>query len=159
MEDEILRLQPLHDGLSEFNKWVEQHRFHGLQLHSSLAFMHNDQWKYGVGAHFTGHTLPKGTVVARIPKSFILSIRTVSSRKLRTALDLDNMTGIVGLTIAYLYESSMRENSPFHGYLSCFSFPDVPRLWGDNEKRLLKSTEIERSGGLSTVCRLLWVLW
>lgn len=152
MEDEDpIRLQPLQGGLTEFNKWLEERRFQGLYLHPCLTFIHHPRWQYGIGAYFAGNRLTDGTVVARIPKEFILSVRTTSSHNLRTALELENIKGILGLSIAYIYESCRKKESPFYGYLSCFACPDVPRLWTDDQRDLLAGTEIDADAGLSLV--------
>ena len=152
IEDEgPLRLQPLQGGLTEFNKWLEERRFQGLYLHPCLAIINHPRWQYGIGASFVGNLLTDGTVVARIPTEFILSIRTTSSHNLRDALDLENMKGMLGLTIVYIYESCRKKESPFYGYLSCFACPDVPRLWTDDQRSLLTGTEIDAEAGLSLV--------
>lgn len=152
MEDgDPIRLQPLPGGLAEFNKWLEERRFQGLYLHPCLAIIHHPRWQYGIGAYMVGNLLTDGTVVARIPKEFILSIRTTSSHNLRAALELESIKGILGLTIAYIYESCRTKESPFYGYLSCFTCPDVPRLWTDDQRVLLSGTEIDAQTGLSMV--------
>jgi hypothetical protein len=152
MEDgDPIRLQPLQGGLTEFNKWLEERRFQGLYLHPCLTIIHHPGWHYGIGARFLGNLLTDGTVVARIPKEFILSIRTTSSHNLRAALELENIEGILGLTVVYIYESCRKKESPFYGYLSCFACPDVPRLWTDDQRELLTGTEIDAQDGLSMV--------
>ena len=152
MEDgDPIRLQPLKGGLTEFNKWLEERRFQGLYLHPGLTIIHHPRWQYGIGAYLVGNLLTDGTVVARIPKEFILSIRTTSSHNLRAALELENIKGVLGLTIVYIYESCRKGESPFYGYLSCFACPDVPRLWTDDQRILLTGTEIDLQGGLSMV--------
>lgn len=146
------------EPFSDFDNWLFSHKFDGLYLHSSLSPIHNPLWTYGLGAHTT-RDLTAGTVVARIPKQCMLSVRTVSNDVLRDALQSEeDVQGIVGLTIAYIYENCKLEESPFHGYLTSFQFPDVPRFWRADEKLLLKGTEIAFSGDLETVSHLwFWV--
>jgi hypothetical protein len=145
-----LRVQPSPGDLKHFTTWLTERKSQGLYLHPSLAFIHNPRWQYGVGA-YTTTDLKAGTTVVKVPKQFILSVRTVSNYILRKLLQTDEFPRIIGLTIAYVYESSKKEESPFHGYLSSFSLPDVPKLWNEEEKRWLDGTEIATCGELSLV--------
>ena len=138
------------DALNSLWMYINHNRHKGLKLHPSLTFMFNKKWRYGVGA-FTTVNLVANTVVAQIPKSCILSVRTVSNPMLRDLLQSRNLGGLVGLTIAYIYESCQGKSSPFYDYISCFTYPDIPKLWKSDEKALLKGTDLEASDALSTV--------
>lgn len=146
-----LRVQPLANDLKPFTTWLTERKSQGLFLHPSLAFIHNPRWQYGVGAYTTSD-LKAGTTVVKVPKQFILSARTVSNYALRKLLQTDEFPRIIALTIAYVYESHKNEESPFHGYLSSFSLPDVPKLWKEEEQLWLRGTEIDACDGLSLVC-------
>jgi hypothetical protein len=130
--------------------WLRERERDGIYLHPSLSLLYNPEWKYGIGAATTV-ALEKGTVVARIPKSLILSPRTVTNHLLRDILVARDMTGIVGLTIAYIFEVCRMEDSPFGGYLVTMTFPKVPRAWRREEKEILKGTEVDYSDALSLV--------
>jgi hypothetical protein len=145
-----LVLQPLKDGLAQFIAWLLDRKYQGIYLHPSLTFIHNPRFQFGIGA-LTTAGLKQDTIIVKVPKKFILTIRTMSNEVLSTALLNNNLKGAVGLTIAYLYESCLRGQSPFYGYLTCFSLPDVPKLWGPDEKQFMKGTEAAASGGMSTV--------
>jgi len=149
--------RPLQSNLKDFNKWLIQNKNHGLFIHSSLALIYNPRWQWGFGAHFAGKSLTPGTVVARTSKQCMLSVRTVSSKALQEAIQAEELTGVEGLTIAYIYESCKGKQSFFYGYLSTFTLPDVPMLWKDEEKLLLKGTEIESYGLLEMVSHLVFL--
>ena len=87
----------------------------------------------------------------------MLSVRTVSSKALEEAIQAEKLTGVEGLAIAYIYESCKEKQSFFYGYLSTFTVPDVPMLWRDEEKLLLRGTEIEAYGLLEMVSHLMFL--
>jgi hypothetical protein len=130
--------------------WLKARVKNGIYLHPSLSLLYNPEWKYGIGAATT-ISLEKGTVVARIPKDIILSPRTVTNQLLREVLAARELTGILGLTIAYIFEICKMEESHFGGYLATLTFPKVPRTWRNEEKEILKGTEVDYSDALSLV--------
>jgi len=154
-ETPLLVLQSPDRGLRMFNEWLFNRKYEGFYLHPSLAFMYLPKIEgYGVGI-WAPLDLSEGEVVAKIPKSWILSVRTVSNEELKIALVKHYFVNMIGLTIAYIYESGRKNQSPFYGYLTCFSVPDVPRLWSDHERALLEGTDIDILGGASLVdCRI-----
>lgn len=119
-------------------------------MHPSLSFRYSRQSGYGIAAHQTSG-LKEGEIIARIPRRLILSVENCSNRQLAQHLIDANMTDIVGLTMVFLYECSLLEESPFHYYLSSFRIPDVPRLWDKEERRVLNGTEIDTHGEMSMV--------
>jgi len=165
-ETKILVLQSRDRGLREFNRWLYERRM-GFYLHPCLAFMYLPKIEgYGVGI-WSPIDLPKGLVIAKISKDWILSVRTVGNEELRAALVKHDFVNMIGLTIVYIYESLQSHKSlyngrfkgRFYGYLTCFSVPDVPRLWSDDEKGLLGGTDIDILRGASLVdCLLTFVL-
>jgi hypothetical protein len=138
--------------LESFQQWLTERKRKGLFIHESLAFIFNYNWDYGVGAFMTDG-LKDQTTIVKIPKVFTLSQRTVSNEALRTILaentELDAMSK---LAIAYIFESCKREESPFFGYLSIITLPDVPRLWHADELWYLRGTEAEIPFEKSRVC-------
>jgi hypothetical protein len=145
-------LSGLPPELCQYNlwNWIIDSESGGIYLHPSLTIMYNPAWKYGIGAASTVG-LQKDTVVARIPKSHILSIRTCTHDLLRHVLGFVKFDGIVGLTLAYMYESTRKEQSHFAPYLAMFNLPDVPRIWRERERAYLVGTEVAYTDTYSTV--------
>jgi len=133
-----------------FNLFLYEHRYKGFWMHPSLCFRYSHGSGYGVAAHQTSG-LKEGEIIARIPKRLILCVQNCSNRLLAQHLIDSNMTDIVGLTMVFLYEGSLSEESPFHYYLRSLRLPDVPRLWENEERRVLKGTEIDTHGEMSLV--------
>jgi hypothetical protein len=154
-ETKILVLQSRDRGLREFNWWLYERRM-GFYLHPCLAFMYLPKIEgYGVGI-WSPIDLPKGLIIAKISRDWILSVRTVDNEELRAALVKHDFVNMIGLTIVYIYESLKSHQGRFYGYLTCFSVPDVPRLWSDDEKGLLEGTDIDILRGASLVYCLVY---
>jgi hypothetical protein len=133
---------------------------YGLYIHPSLAFIHNKTSGYAV-ATATTKPLKKGTVVARIPKSCIMSPRTTHV-PLRAVLETVDWPAIVKLALVFLYEFWLKKASRFAGYNMLFCdedgglvVPDVPRLWSQENRAYLAGTEIADRNGDSDVRHLL----
>ncbi|KAN0035262.1 hypothetical protein ACTA71_004524 [Dictyostelium dimigraforme] len=80
-------------------------------------------------------------IVAKIPKSIILSIHTSSISNILEKYKIENN---IGTSIALIHEASLGEQSKWHGYIS--SLPrkvDIPILWDSESRILLKGTVIE----------------
>ncbi|KAM9964982.1 hypothetical protein ACTFIW_004779 [Dictyostelium discoideum] len=80
-------------------------------------------------------------IVAKIPKSIILSIHTSSISNILEKYKIENN---IGTSIALIHEASLGEKSKWYGYIS--SLPrkvDVPILWDSESRKLLKGTAIE----------------
>ncbi|KAN0015470.1 hypothetical protein ACTFIU_008203 [Dictyostelium citrinum] len=80
-------------------------------------------------------------IVAKIPKSIILSIHTSSISNILEKYKIENN---IGTSIALIHEASLGEQSKWYGYIS--SLPrkvDVPILWDSESRKLLKGTAIE----------------
>ena len=138
--------------------WIWEARDqHGLYIHPCLAFIHNRASGYGI-ASGTGTRLKEGTVVARIPKTCIMSPRTTHV-PLRAILETVEWPAIVKLALVFLYEFWLKKASRFAGYNAIFYgkegelvVPDVPRLWSNEDKTYLAGTEIEDRREDSDVC-------
>jgi hypothetical protein len=136
--------------LSLFTLWIQQHASDGVFLHPSLCFVQNSAYGFGVACH-EFMALRKGTVIARIPKKFILSVRTVSNPELRNLLRQKDLVDVIGLSIAYLYECSLGPQSQFFEYLLSFAVCPSPQIWDENIQRLLSRCEYFRSPAWRTV--------
>lgn len=141
---------PQLSGLTHLWNFINTNRHKGLWIHPSLTFIFSERYKFGVGA-FSTVDLTENTIVVKIPKSCVLSVRNLDSMVLQDILLCGDFEGLVGLTVAYIYESCKGERSPFYGYLTCFTYPDVPLMWKQEETELLKGSEVEAKGGLSPV--------
>jgi|SRR5277367_110518 len=130
------------EAFQRLAEWIENRKLHGVYLNDHLVFAHNPNWGNGIVA-LTQWGILRGTVVVKMPKKYCLTTRTVSSTKLREFLEHPVFDPITGLTIAYIYECLLDQESGWYGYLSCMSLPDVPRLWEDEEWAWLKGTEAE----------------
>ncbi|OUM55207.1 hypothetical protein BVG19_g4701 [[Candida] boidinii] len=91
-------------------------------------------------------------VLLRIHKSCILSPKTSCISNL---LYDANLSGMTALVIAFLYEKSQGEKSPWYDYINSINYYTddekkqylvAPCLWEDNEKSLLIGTEAEILG-------------
>ena len=136
-----LLAQPLPDGQDTFLNWLKnQIENASIIMDPTLKIGSNLRRGWGVmTGRFGGNV--KGTPIVRIPKALILSTRTVSNATVKEALRHPEFNGVMGLTIAYLYENLKGEDSPFYAYLTSVSLPDVPMLWG-TEMSLLKGTHL-----------------
>lgn len=126
-----------------FIQWITDNFKKGLWMHNSLCWLYNEQWDFGLGAPHTSG-LTEETIIVKVPKSLILTPRSVSHPELRKILmESMHLDAMCKLALAYIFESCMREDSPFFHYLSYITFPDVPRLWKDDELEMLRGTEFE----------------
>ena len=129
-------------AFARLKDWIKKGKAHRVYISDSLVFARNPQWGNGIVC-IAPEGLKKGHVVVKMPKTQCLTTRTVSSPELRKLLLDGNFDHITRLTLAYIYECSLRETSQWWGYLSCVTVPDVPRLWGDEEKAVLIGTDVE----------------
>jgi hypothetical protein len=136
--------QPVIDpALKLFNEWIRANEKNGLWMHGSLTWVFNESSDFGVAAPWTDG-LNNGETIVKVPKSLILSPHTVSNPEFRQILkENTNLDPMCKLAVAYIFESCLREMSPFFGYMSYITFPDLPRLWDDDELKLLRGTEVE----------------
>jgi hypothetical protein len=141
--DEILVYQkdPMSLRLDLFHEWLKSKQARGLKVHPALAIAFNKYQRYGIAAYVPSG-LKKGDVLLDVPHSFILSTRTVSDPMVSRILSTQEFRNMIGLTIAYIYESCKRRNSPFYGYLTSFTCPNVPLFWTTEDQALLKGTDI-----------------
>lgn len=101
----------------------------------------------GIGV-FATEDIPEDTVLYRLPKEEILSPRTCGISNLLAEYDY---LGMEGLVMAYLFEKSLGNQSPwgvFFGSMDSTRRPDVSTLWSDEDKMLLKNTDVDTIGGL-----------
>jgi hypothetical protein len=126
-----------------FEQWILDHRADGMWLHPSLGWHRSRAYGGGINSIDTLN-LDKGTVVAKIPKSLILSRRTVTNSVFRDfVLPHLHEPPIVVLAIAYLHELTKKRESHFYPYLDSLPVPNVPWTWTAEERELLKGTEVE----------------
>lgn len=85
--------------------------------------------------------LKGGDVVAQIPKTACLTIKTSGAREMIEAGGLD---GSLGLSVALMYEKSLGQDSPWAGYLQLLPSQEcLPLVWTLEEvDSLLCGTEL-----------------
>lgn len=83
-------------------------------------------------------------LVVKIPKECILSIKTTG---ISNILDEANLEGGCPLALAVLYEISLKEQSPWYGYLQALpdQGEDLPIFWEEEEKEMFNGTEMENA--------------
>lgn len=87
--------------------------------------------------------IAKGSTLAIIPKSIILSARNSAIGSL---LKKNRIGGGLALVLVVMYEISLRDQSKWFGYLQ--SLPDyerLPFLWPPNERKQLQGTEVAKA--------------
>jgi N-lysine methyltransferase SETD6 len=87
--------------------------------------------------------LSEGDLVATIPKSACLTIRTCGAREV---IELGGLAGSLGLAVAVMYERALGPASQWYDYFGvCPERECVPLLWSDDEvDRLLAGTELDK---------------
>ncbi|KAJ6364885.1 hypothetical protein OIU76_029792 [Salix suchowensis] len=87
--------------------------------------------------------LKEGDLIAKIPKTACLTIKTSGAQDLIESTGLD---GYLGLSVALMYEKSLGGDSPWAGYLQVL--PDcecLPLVWSlDEVELLLRGTELHK---------------
>ena len=123
-----------------FLEWLNAEE--DVYIHPSLSFQEN---KNRSGSRIiTSSTIPKDTIVMKIPKSSLLSRRNTAISNL-----LDDEPEMVALVVTYLWELSQGSESPWSTYLNTVpSSVPVSKLWTAEEQRMLLGTEVDRIGGL-----------
>jgi hypothetical protein len=97
-----------------------------------------------VGMHVRAERkLKEGQVVARIPKNVVLSVKNTA---IADVLQEYEIAGLLGLTLAVMFEQAKGQASPWFEYL--ISLPekvDIPLLWDANQIHFLDGTELGES--------------
>jgi hypothetical protein len=129
--------------LGLFDLFLQRYVSEGVYLHPSLHFIQTPESGFGIACR-ESISLTKNTVIARIPKKFILSVRAVSNLILRKTLLEQGMLDVIGLSISYLYECSLRSRSPWYPYLNSFAACCVPLAWEENARELVSYCGVSR---------------
>ena len=137
----LVRKEELDTRLRRFEAWLDERKYAGIYVHPGITFAIHPDFGFFV-ASFNPTGLDEGTVVARIPKTYVMSTRTVSNPAMTEAILSADFNRLIRLTVAFMYELSLQEDSGFFGYFQSINIPDVPRLWSDEDRRLLEGTEI-----------------
>jgi SET domain-containing protein 6 len=106
----------------------------------TLQFIDNPEEGISVNAFWD---LKEGDLIAKIPKTACLTIKTSGAQDLIESTGLD---GYLGLSVALMYEKSLGGDSPWAGYLQVL--PDcecLPLVWSlDEVDLLLRGTELHK---------------
>ncbi|KAF3781229.1 Ribosomal lysine N-methyltransferase 3 [Nymphaea thermarum] len=114
-------------------------RSQGIEYSDALVFTDGERG-FGVKTLFD---LEEGELIACIPKTACLTIKTSAARKLIEEMELD---GALGLAVAIMYEKSIGEKSTWYGYLQFLPEKEcVPLLWSSEEiDTFLVGTELHK---------------
>lgn len=87
--------------------------------------------------------LQEGDLVATIPKSACLTIRTCAARD---AIETAGLAGCLGLAVALMYERALGPVSQWYRYFRVLPEREcVPLVWSDEEvESLLAGTELDK---------------
>jgi hypothetical protein len=89
------------------------------------------------------------SVLLRVPKEHVLSPVTCGIANLLEEHELD---GMLGLTLAYMFERCQGVESPWYAFLQTIDRVEdatLPRFWSQDEQKWLTGSEIEFMGGLN----------
>ncbi|KAK9228632.1 hypothetical protein WN944_021586 [Citrus x changshan-huyou] len=118
-----------------FKRWM---RSQGLEYSDVLDF--KDDPEQGISVIALGD-LKEGDLVATIPKSACLTVKTSGASDI---IESAGLGGSLGLAFALMYEKSLGEDSPWAGYLQLLPHQEcVPCVWSLEEvDSLLSGTEL-----------------
>lgn len=118
-----------------FKRWM---RSQGLEYSDALDF--KDDPEQGISVIALGD-LKEGDLVATIPKSACLTVKTSGASDI---IESAGLGGSLGLAFALMYEKSLGEDSPWAGYLQLLPQQEwVPCVWSLEEvDSLLSGTEL-----------------
>ncbi|KAK9011467.1 hypothetical protein V6N11_044317 [Hibiscus sabdariffa] len=124
--------------LRAFKRWMKSH---GVEYSDTLDFI--DCPEQGISVR-TLSDLHEGDVVATIPKTACLTIKTSGAWELIDSAGLD---GLLGLSVALMYEKSLGQDSPWAGYLQLLPRQEcLPLVWTLGEvDSLLSGTELHKA--------------
>ncbi|KMT13947.1 hypothetical protein BVRB_4g077840 [Beta vulgaris subsp. vulgaris] len=124
--------------LRAFKRWMSSN---GIKFSDALEFLETQNSGIFVKSKCD---LKEGDLIATIPKIACLTIRTSAASSMIEAADFD---GLLGLSVAVMYERSLGLKSPWCGYLDLLpKFEPLPFVWSlDDVDRLLCGTELHKT--------------
>ncbi|CAN6675155.1 ribosomal lysine N-methyltransferase 3 [Trichomonascus vanleenenianus] len=135
--------EQIDDKYQELVKWMVENK---IDLSSSLNIAPSKLGGYGV---FANKKIPKETLLLTVPKKCVLSPATCGIANLLEEHELD---GMIGLTVAYMFERAQKEKSPWYPFLQTIdetpTKQSLPRFWAEEQQEWLTGTQAERMGGL-----------
>lgn len=133
------------DKLTKYDNLIKYMVDNEINLSKSIEIRSSDLGGVGV---FAKIDIPPDTLLLQVPKSEVLSPSTCGIANLLHSAQLD---GMIGLTVAYIFEKCQGKASPWFEYLETIhSSESLPRFWSNKEKSQFSGTEIEFMGGLDT---------
>ncbi|PKA49911.1 Pentatricopeptide repeat-containing protein [Apostasia shenzhenica] len=125
--------------LRAFKRWM---RLQGIEYSDALEFV-DDSPEDGIWVRALC-CLREGDLVAAIPKSACVTIRTSG---ISSVIESAGLSGFLGLAVALMYERSLGTASPWHGYLQLLPLREcVPIIWTSDEvDELLVGTELHKT--------------
>ncbi|KAJ1703294.1 hypothetical protein LUZ63_003073 [Rhynchospora breviuscula] len=124
--------------LRSFHRWM---RSNGVECSDALSLVDDPSTK-SISV-FSLCDLREGDLVATIPKSACLTIRTCGARE---AIEAAGLAGSLGLAVAVMYERALGPSSQWHDYFGVLPEREcVPLVWSDEElESLLAGTELDK---------------
>ncbi|KAK8716400.1 hypothetical protein V6N13_043709 [Hibiscus sabdariffa] len=124
--------------LRAFQRWMKAQ---GIEYSNTLEF--TDCPEQGISVRASAD-LHEGAVVAKIPKTACLTINTSGAREM---IESAGLGGLLGLSVALMYEKSLAEASPWAGYLQLLPPQEcLPLVWTLGEVDcLLSGTELHKA--------------
>ncbi|KAI0519726.1 hypothetical protein KFK09_007185 [Dendrobium nobile] len=124
-------------SLRAYKRWMKSH---GFVYSDALEFV--DSIDSGISVRALCD-LKEGDLVATIPKSSCLTIRTSG---ISSVIEDAGLGGFLGLAMALMYERSLGAASPWEGYLQLLPEREcVPLVWSLEEvDKLLVGTELHK---------------
>lgn len=114
----------------------------GIEYSDALEFKDNPEEEGGISV-IALCDLTEGDVVATIPKTACLTVKTSGARDI---IDSAGLGGYLGLSVALMYERSLLHDSPWYGYFQLLPHQEpLPFLWSPHEiDSLLSGTELHK---------------
>ena len=124
--------------LRVFKRWMASH---GVDYNTN-ALTFTDTAHDGISVIAT-RDLNVGEVVATIPKSACLTTKTTGASEL---IEESGLGGSLGMSVAVMYERSLRHHSRWAGYLQLLPESEcLPLVWTlDEVDHLLRGTELHK---------------
>ena len=139
---------------AEFYKWLKKQ---GIWIHPEIEIRPAKVGAEpdGCGSRysiFAKSAISNDTVILRVPKRSILCLRTSFKPNCANKLIKNGVSGVLGVCLAYMYETSLGDESWCAPYLAVLpEREEQPRFWNETEKNILRGTEVDLGSGLDMV--------
>ncbi|OLL21860.1 Ribosomal lysine N-methyltransferase 3 [Neolecta irregularis DAH-3] len=134
-----------HDStLSKFISWLQRNK---IFIHPQIKLVQDDENNKRISVYATVTPPELNQIILKIPKSLVLCPRNSDIAYLLDSFKIKKE--IVRLCLTFMYEKARGRESFWSEYVDVLpDFERIPRLWRDQEKELLKGTEVAAIRGL-----------